>query len=626
MTERRKKLLRVVYPVLVVFWPLIGWEGHSRRPFLLWLGLVLGVLYLFMGVRHELMVRRERALAEAGQDDGSEEDPRQSHWGEDGESPRPQGAEVKFGLLGLRPKTVAGRTLKAIFTVVRLRALAGWRKALSEKGKLVFGVVFGLFLIGNYAISLSGMEEAPFDGVPVDLLFVVMTFLVLMTLLQLAPLAPWFSRQQGVRFGLTAGRRAGLTVGTNLLGAALLLALLNGALAVASSGAGLPRGPEWAFEGMDVMSVVVAMVGAGPLGAVILGGSGTRRWLGGGGLVFLLVAVLGLSAVEPLWSAPGVWARGATSGTRLIVLAAILAAAFVLEQRSPDDRGAKTRKRGRRHAAGEEPAGKRRAWTALLRWRAAENPAPAGIWSRPTFVIALAEARMMLRLRQVRLNLVFSWFVPVFMAIVLRGEDVSDKGEGQFALWMLAGLAALLSVFWVAFFANLLGFTADGARRLSMSAEKALAACLPGKVLGAAAVVGGLVLMQTAVASAVLADGISPADRAMPFLVAVLSLLALAGGGTVVSILFPRKPKLHEQRDLYCSVLAMAVLGCGWLLLVVSFGGALVAARLLGGPGVALVAMTALLLVVAGGCTALVAILSRGDWLRRRLREWAVTV
>ena len=202
----------------------------------------------------------------------------------------------------------------------------------------------------------------------------------------------------------------------------------------------------------------------------------------------------------------------------------------------------------------------------------------------------------------------------------------SDKGEGQFALWMLAGLAAFLSVFWVAFFANLLGFTADGVRRISMSTENALAACLRGKVLGAAAVVGGLVLMQTAVASAVLADGISPADRAMPFLVAALSLLALAGGGTVVSILFPRKPKLHEQRDFYCSVLAMAVLGCGWLLLVVSFGGALVAARLLGGPGIAVVTMTVLLLVAAGGCTALVAILSRSHWLRRRLREWAVTV
>ena len=34
-----------------------------------------------------------------------------------------------------------------ILTVVRLRALAGWRKALTEKAKLVFGVVLGGFLM-----------------------------------------------------------------------------------------------------------------------------------------------------------------------------------------------------------------------------------------------------------------------------------------------------------------------------------------------------------------------------------------------------------------------------------------------------------------------------------------------
>ena len=189
-----------------------------------------------------------------------------------------------------------------------------------------------------------------------------------------------------------------------------------------------------------------------------------------------------------------------------------------------------------------------------------------------------------------------------------------------------AGLAAFLSAFWIAFFANLLGFTADGARRLSMSAERALAACMPGKVLGALGVVGGLVFAQTAVVDCAAGWSDSARGSGDTLFVAAFSLVGLAGGGAVVSIWQPRKPKLHEQRDFYCSVLAMAVLGCGWLLQVAIFGSALVAARLLGGPGVAMVTATVLLLFAAAGCAALVAVLAKGDWLRRRLREWAVTV
>ena len=122
---------------------------------------------------------------------------------------------------------------------------------------------------------------------------------------------------------------------------------------------------------------------------------------------------------------------------------------------------------------------------------------------------------MMLRFRQVRLNLVLSWFMPLVMVFMFRSELPSDGGPGQFVLWMATGLAAFLAVFWVAFFANLLGFTANGARRLSMSAERAHGACMPGKVLGALVVVGGLVFAQTAIVVALLAGRIPTVDRAM---------------------------------------------------------------------------------------------------------------
>ncbi len=122
---------------------------------------------------------------------------------------------------------------------------------------------------------------------------------------------------------------------------------------------------------------------------------------------------------------------------------------------------------------------------------------------------------MMLRFRQVRLNLVLSWFMPLVMVFMFRSELPGDGGPGQFVLWMATGLAAFLAVFWVAFFANLLGFTANGVRRLSMSAEKAHGACMPGKVLGALVVVGGLVFAQTAIVVALLAGRIPTVDRAM---------------------------------------------------------------------------------------------------------------
>ena len=508
-----------------------------------------------------------------------------------------------------------GGGLRAVAAVVGFRLRAGWRKALSEKGKLVFGVIVGTVLVANYTFSALAMEEAPGRDVPVDMLFGLIAFFVLLTLFQWAPLGRWFNRRDGARFGLSVDRRAALTVGTNLLGLTVLLVVLNALLARVFSGAGWPRGVEWVFEGADVLSAVAAMIAAGPTGAVILGGRGGKRWLGAG-LGLLLLGVLGASAVEPLWAGEALWAGAAVSGGRLALLLAFVTGAFALEQRSPDDRGAKTKKR-RGLSAVKKPGGERRA--------AAVGRAPAGVWSRPIFVVALAEARMMLRFRQVRVNLVLSWIMPLFMAVMLRGDELPDGG-GQFALWTTVGLAAFLSVFWISFFANLQGFTADGARRLSMSAEKALAACVPGKVLGALGVVGVLVLAQTALVSVVLADQIPPADRAMPFLVAAFSLLGLTGGGTIVSIWLPRKPKLHEHRDFYCSVLAMVVLLCWWLVQSAIFGGAVVAARLLGGPGLAMMTMTVLLLFAAAGCGALVVSLAKGDWLRRRLREWAVAV
>ncbi len=76
-----------------------------------------------------------------------------------------------------------------ILTVVRLRALAGWRKALSEKAKLVFGVLLGGFLIVNYTFSLNSMEESPFENVPVDMLFVLVSLFVLVTVFRVAPVA-----------------------------------------------------------------------------------------------------------------------------------------------------------------------------------------------------------------------------------------------------------------------------------------------------------------------------------------------------------------------------------------------------------------------------------------------------
>ncbi len=614
MTERRKKFLRFAYPFLGVFWLWFGWSATgSSDPRVMWAGLLAGVVHLAAAVQFEWKIRREKRLSELHEELG--DDSSAGHWWAGGEPRR----DVERGVTTRSAESIptgGKRGLPAlILTVVRLRALAGWRKALTEKSKLVFGAVLGGFLIVNYTFSLNRVKEAPFENVPVDMLFVLIALFVLATVFQVAPVAQWFSRHQGARFGLAVGRRTALAVGTGLVGLPMVFVLLNESLALVFSGRGWPRGAEWAFEGMDCGGAVCALVAAGPAGAVMMAGRGRRRWLGIA-LGILLLGVLGASAVEPLWAGEALWAGAAVSGGRLALLLAFVTGAFALEQRSPDDRGAKTKKR-RGLSAVKKPGRERRA--------AAVGRAPAGVWSRPIFVVALAEARMMLRFRQVRVNLVVSWIMPLFMAVMLRGDELPDGG-GQFALWTAVGLAAFLSVFWIAFFANLLGFTADGARRLSMSAEKALAACVPGKVLGALGVVGVLVLAQTALVSVVLADQIPPADRAMPFLVAAFSLLGLTGGGTIVSIWLPRKPKLHEQRDFYCSVLAMVALLCWWLVQSAIFGGAVVAARLLGGPGLAMMTMTVLLLFAAAGCGALVVSLARGDWLRRRLREWAVAV
>ena len=613
MTAWRRKYLRFAYPILGVFWLWFGWSfADSAGARAMWAGLAAGVVHLAAGAHLEWKTRRERRLAELREELG--DDSSACHWWTGDEPRRDVEGRVVARSSGSGATGGTGGLFTLILTVVRLRVLAGWRKALSEKAKLVFGVLFGGFLIVNYTFSLNSVEESPFENVPVDMLFVVIALFVLVTVFQVAPVAHWYSRHQGAKFGLALERRAALAVGTGLLGLPMVFVLLNEALALVLAGRGWPRGAVWAFEGMDVVGAVCALVAAGPLGAVIMGGRGRRRWLGVG-LAILLFGLLGASAVEPLWAGDASWAGAAVSSGRLALLLAFVTGAFALEQRCPDDRGAKTKKR-RGRAAAEKPGRRRRA--------AAARPAPTGLWSRPIFVVALAEARMMLRFRQVRVNMVVSWVMPVFMAVMLRGDELPDGG-GQFALWTTAGLAAFLGVFWIAFFANLLGFTADGARRLSMSAERTLAACIPGKVLGALGVVGVLVFVQTAVVSVVLADQIRAADRAIPFLVAAFSLLGLAGGGTVVSIWLPRRPKLHEQRDFYCSMLAMVALGFVWLFQAAIFGGAVVAARLLGGPRLATVTMTVLLLFAAVGCAVLLVALGKGDWLRRRLREWAVT-
>lgn len=645
MTERRKKLRRFGYPACGTAWLLLGfWYLAGEDTASGWRYVGLGVACLCAGVGFEWKLRRERRLRELREELGDDSSTGQ-WWAAD-----------EFSAAGVRGVVARSATSGStdrrrgsfgpILTVVRFRAIAAWRKALNEKGKLVFGGALGVLLLVNFFFAFTGPDQGHRQSLPVDLLFAIVTFFVVMTLFQLAPLAPWFDRRAGVRFGLSAGRRATLTIGTNALGLTLVLVLLNEVLAFGLYGAGWPRGLEWVFEGMDVVAALGAMVVAGPVGAVILGARGGRRWLGAG-LGLLLLIVLAASAVEPLWTGEAVWAQSAASGGRLLALVALVAAGFALEQRSPDDRGG-----GRKWNLGWRASsneGRRRADSARRPSRpAGGDRASARVWSRPTFVFALAEARMMLRFRQVRLNLVLSWIMPVFMAIVLSGEEpmwrvlsphasqsvrpLADAGmplaageeAGHFALWGASALGAFLCAFWIAFFSNLLGFTADGVRRLSMSADRALGACLPGKVLGLMTVVGGLVLLQMSTVIWLLAERIPNADRPIPFLIAASSLVCLAGAGTAVSIWLPRRPKLHEQRDLYSSVMALALLGCGWLVLVLIFGGVAVAARLLAGSGTAVMALTALLLVSAGGCSAVVGFLSRGDWLRRRLREWAV--
>lgn len=625
MTERRKQLRRFAYPAISAGWLLLGfWNVAMNEPTAGWGFVGAGVAYLLAAVHFEWKLRREGRVGEAGVEEP--EVGRVDGTGVTGSSTseRPIGERTVGLSARARSRSKRAWLAATILTVVRLRAIAAWRKALNEKGKMVFGGALAVLLLVNFFFAFTGPEQGHRQSLPVDLLFAIVTFFVVMTLFQLAPLAPWFDRRAGVRFGLSAGRRATLTIGTNAVGLTLVLVLLNEVLAFGLWGAGWPRGLEWVFEGMDVVAALGAMVVAGPVGAVILGARSRRRWLGAG-LGLLLLIVLAASAVEPLWTGEAVWAQGAVSGGRLLALAALLAAGFALEQRSPDDRGGGRKWSFGRRTSGNE--GKRRpADSARPPSRPAGGDwAAAGVWSRPTFVFALAEARMMLRFRQVRLNLVLSWIMPVFMAIVLSGEALAAGEEaGHFALWGASALGAFLCAFWIAFFANLLGFTGDGVRRLSMSADRTLGACLPGKVLGLMAVVGGLVLLQMSTVTWLLAERIPLADRPIPFLVAACSLVCLAGAGTLVSIWLPRKPKLHEQRDLYSSVMALALLGCGWLLFTVVVAGVAVAARLVAGSGTAVVTLTVLLLVSAGGCSVLLAVLSRGDWLRRRLREWAV--
>ncbi len=615
MTERRKRFLRFAYPGISAGWLLLGfWNVAMNEPTVGWGFVGAGVAYLFAAVHFEWRFRRERRVEEAGIEepevgrvDGTDATGSST-------SERPIGEQTVGLSAGAWSRNKRAWLAVTILAVVRFRAIAAWRKALNEKGKLVFAGGLAVLLLVNFFFAFTGPEQGQRQSLPVDLLFAIVTFFVVMTLFQLAPLAPWFDRRAGVRFGLSAGQRATLTIGTNAVGLTLLLVLLNEVLAFGLWGAGWPRGSEWVFEGMDVVAALGAMVVAGPVGAVILGARSRRRWFGAG-LGLLLLIVLAASAVEPLWAGEAVWAQGTVSGGRLLALVALIAASFALEQRSPDDRGG-----GRKWNLGWRAPGNER-----KRRPAGGDWASAGVWSRPTLVFALAEARMMLRFRQVRLNLVLSWIMPVFMAIVLSGEELAAGEEtGHFALWGASALGAFLCAFWIAFFSNLLGFTADGARRLSMSAERALGACLPGKVLGLVAVVGGLVLLQMATVTWLLAERIPLADRPIPFLVAACSLVCLAAAGAAVSIWLPRRPRLHEQRDLYSSVMALALLGCCWLVLVVIFGGVAVAARLLAGSGTAVITLAVLLLVSAGGCSAMVGFLSRGDWLRRRLREWAV--
>ena len=101
----------------------------------------------------------------------------------------------RSGRVGARRLGLASG-LRTVAVVVGFRLRAGWRKALSEKGKLAFGVVVCTILAMNYAFSVRAIEEAPGRDLPVDVLFGAIAFFVLLTLFQWAPLGRWFNRQR----------------------------------------------------------------------------------------------------------------------------------------------------------------------------------------------------------------------------------------------------------------------------------------------------------------------------------------------------------------------------------------------------------------------------------------------
>lgn len=493
----------------------------------------------------------------------------------------------------------------AVWVVARLRAVGGWRRALRRKTTVGLGVALVAILMLGFVSSLRARAGEPAGLVP-NMLFAIAAVFVVASVFQVAPLATWFRWRHGVRFGLTGGERALLNLGTNMLGGVLVLSLLNGALAHALKGFSAPTGLEWAAEGVDVLTVVVALTAAAPLGTLVLYTRGSRRWLGGG-LFLALLVVLICSAMEPWWSVPQPEARGLLSVVRLMVVVAILGVAFVFEQYDPEGVGARTK-------------GGVSGNTEVRRTRHARDRATVGpeqVWLRRGALMAAAEARMMLRHRQVRANLVASGVLPVVGVFGLR---LVESGRG--VLGLALAFACLPQALWVVFFANLLGFSATGARRLSMSSRTAFATCLRAKACGLMGLVWTVVLMQVAVLSVGLIGRVPLADTLTLFFCSSFGLVGLAGIGPLCSILLPRSPELHGHGGLYCSVLGMIVVSAAWLVVVAVSIGVVLVTWLWGGPWKATVMMTVLLVTAGCACAALNIALTRAAWSRRHLREW----
>ena len=493
------------------------------------------------------------------------------------------------------------RVLNTVWTVAWLRALGHWRRAMSQKSRVIAGVVVLGFLLMGFLGNLRTRLSEPSDAAPVNTLFAVTGLFILAGVFQLAPGVPWFGRRQCVRFGLTTGERALLSLGTNLLGMAFLLAVSNAVLGLAVRGS-LPRGLEWATEAVDVLSVVVALTAASPVGVLTLYGGG-RTWWRGVWLLSALMVVLVCSATGPSWIAPRADVRAAWSVTVLLVVLTILRLAVTHE---PPDPSASTR--GKRGPAFSGRSARHK--DQFFGWRRL-----AGAW--PFASLAVAEVRMIVRHRQVRGVLVAGVLFSVAGVLLLISLENS-----QHVFWLTLTFGWLPQCLWIAYFANLLGFSAGSIRRLLMSSESAFPVSIGAKVVAVASLVFAFGSVNTAALWGASASRLSLADGAILFPSVLIGVTGLAASGTVVSLLLPRKPELHRDGSLHCSTVGLLAVAGAWIVVGTMNVGLLILVRELGGTWPPLLMMTVLSLCAVCLCGALTVFLSRASWSRRHLRRW----